>query len=147
MRWSRLKNNDPATMFSIVSEHVFPFLRNMAEEGTAHATHVKGARFTIPTAALLSKIATAGQNGQFRTPRHIIALMVEMTAPTPKDIICDPACGTCGFLIAAGEYLRENHPKIFHEKQSRDHFNEEMFHGFDFDSTMLRIGTMNMTLH
>ncbi|SHI10320.1 type I restriction-modification system subunit M [Bradyrhizobium erythrophlei] len=173
MRWSRLKNKDPATMFEIVSEHVFPFLRNMAEADTAHAAHMKGARFTIPTPALLakvvdllaeipmedrdtkgdlyeymlSKIATAGQNGQFRTPRHIIALMVDMMAPGPKDVICDPACGTCGFLVAAGEYLRENHPKLFQEKQSRNHFHEEMFHGFDFDGTMLRIGSMNMTLH
>jgi type I restriction enzyme M protein len=173
MRWSRLKNKDPATMFEIVSEHVFPFLRTMAEEGTAHATHMRGARFTIPTPTLLAKvvdlldgipmedrdtkgdlyeymlakIATAGQNGQFRTPRHIIALMVEMTAPTPKDFIVDPACGTCGFLVAAGEYLRDNHPKLFQEKESRDHFHEEMFHGFDFDGTMLRIGSMNMTLH
>jgi type I restriction enzyme M protein len=173
MRWSKLKNKDPATMFEIVSEHVFPFLRNMADADTAHATHMKGARFTIPTPALLakvvdlladipmedrdtkgdlyeymlSKIATAGQNGQFRTPRHIIALMVEMMAPGPKDVICDPACGTCGFLVAAGEYLRENHPKLFQEKVSRDHFHEEMFHGFDFDGTMLRIGSMNMTLH
>jgi type I restriction enzyme M protein len=73
--------------------------------------------------------------------------MVEMTAPTPKDVICDPACGTCGFLVAAGEYLRDNHPKLFHDVGKRDHFNQEMFHGFDFDSTMLRIGTMNMTLH
>jgi type I restriction enzyme M protein len=173
MRWSRLKNRDPATMFEIVTEHVFPFLRGMGDEGTAHATHMKGARFTIPTPALLAKvvdlladipmedrdtkgdlyeymlgkIATAGQNGQFRTPRHIIALMVEMTAPAPKDVICDPACGTCGFLVAAGEYLRNNHPKMFQEKASRDHFHEEMFHGFDFDGTMLRIGSMNMTLH
>jgi type I restriction enzyme M protein len=173
MRWSRLKNKDPGTMFTIVSEHVFPFLRTMADEDTAHATHMKGARFTIPTPALLAKvvdlladipmedrdtkgdlyeymlakIATAGHNGQFRTPRHIIALMVEMMAPNPKDVICDPACGTCGFLVAAGEYLRDNHPKLFHDKPSRDHFNEEMFHGFDFDGTMLRIGSMNMTLH
>src|SRR5882762_9242548 len=173
MRWSKLKNKDPGTMFEIVSEHVFPFLRNMAEADTAHATHMKGARFTIPTPALLakvvdqlaeipmedrdtkgdlyeymlSKIATAGQNGQFRTPRHIIALMVEMMAPGPKDVIVDPACGTCGFLVAAGEYLRDNHPKLFQEKESREHFHEEMFHGFDFDGTMLRIGSMNMTLH
>jgi type I restriction enzyme M protein len=173
MRWSRLKNRDPGTMFNIVSEHVFPFLRTMAEDGTAHATHMKGARFTIPTPALLAKvvdliadlpledrdtkgdvyeymlgkIATAGQNGQFRTPRHIIALMVEMTAPTPKDIICDPACGTCGFLVSAGEYLRDNHPRLFQEQESREHFHEGMFHGFDFDQTMLRIGSMNMTLH
>jgi type I restriction enzyme M protein len=73
--------------------------------------------------------------------------MVEMMAPGPKDVICDPACGTCGFLVAAGEYLRDNHPKLFQEKESRDHFHEEMFHGFDFDGTMLRIGSMNMTLH
>ncbi len=73
--------------------------------------------------------------------------MVEMMAPGPKDVIVDPACGTCGFLVAAGEYLRDNHPKLFHDKESRDHFHEEMFHGFDFDGTMLRIGSMNMTLH
>jgi type I restriction enzyme M protein len=173
MRWSRLKNQDAGTMFKIMSEHAFPFLRSMAEDGTAHATHMNGARFTIPSPALLvkvvdlidklpmqdrdtkgdlyeymlSKIASAGQNGQFRTPRHIIALMVEMTAPTPKDVIVDPACGTCGFLVQAGEYLRDNHPKLFHDQESRDHFNEGMFHGFDFDNTMLRIGSMNMTLH
>jgi type I restriction enzyme M protein len=173
MRWSRLKNKDAGTMFKIVSEHVFPFLRSMAEDGTAHATHMKGARFTIPTPALLTKvvdlidklpmedrdtkgdlyeymlakIATAGQNGQFRTPRHIISLMVEMTAPAPKDVICDPACGTCGFLVTAGEYLRDNHPRLFIEPETRGHFHEDMFHGFDFDQTMLRIGSMNMTLH
>jgi type I restriction enzyme M protein len=174
MRWSRLKNiSDPGKIFTMVSEHVFPFLRNMADADTAHATHMKGARFTIPSPGLLvkvvdlidklpmedrdtkgdlyeymlSKIATAGQNGQFRTPRHIIALMVDMMAPGPKDVICDPACGTCGFLVAAGEYLRENRPKLFQEKPTRDHFHEEMFHGFDFDGTMLRIGSMNMTLH
>jgi type I restriction enzyme M protein len=96
---------------------------------------------------MLAKIATAGQNGQFRTPRHIISLMVEMMAPGPKDVICDPACGTCGFLVSAGEYLRDNHPKLFQEKETREHFHEEMFHGFDFDGTMLRIGSMNMTLH
>ncbi len=173
MRWSRLKNQDPATMFEIVAEHVFPFLRTMAEDGTAHATHMKGARFTIPTPALLArvvdllanipmqdrdtkgdlyeymlgKIASAGQNGQFRTPRHIIALMVEMTAPGPRDVICDPACGTCGFLVAAGEYLRDNQPGLFRDVATREHFNAGMFHGFDFDGTMLRIGSMNMTLH
>ena len=132
MRWSKLKNKDPATMFEIVSEHVFPFLRNMAEADTAHATHMKGARFTIPTPTLLAKV---------------VDLLADMMAPGPKDVICDPACGTCGFLVAAGEYLRGNHSKLFQEKASRDHFHEEMFHGFDFDGTMLRIGSMNMTLH
>jgi type I restriction enzyme M protein len=147
-------------MFSLVAEHVFPFLRSMAEDGTAHVTHMKGARFTIPLAALLvkvvdlidklpmqdrdtkgdlyeymlSKIASAGQNGQFRTPRHIIALMVEMTASTPKDVICDLACGTCGFLVAAGKSARQPSEAVL-DQESRDHVNAEMFHGFDFDST------------
>ena len=96
---------------------------------------------------MLGKIATAGQNGQFRTPRHIIRLMVEMTAPTPKDIICDPACGTAGFLVAAGEYLRERHPDLLHDPKLKEHFHHRLFHGFDFDNTMLRIGSMNMLLH
>jgi type I restriction enzyme M protein len=96
---------------------------------------------------MLSKIATAGQNGQFRTPRHIIDLMVEMTAPTPKDVVCDPACGTAGFLVAVGESLRRHHPNLFHNPKSLIHFHNDLFHGFDFDSVMLRIGSMNMLLH
>ena len=96
---------------------------------------------------LLSEIAQAGKNGQFRTPRHIIRLMVELTAPGPRDVICDPACGTAGFLVAAGEYLREHRPEILRDPALREHFHHGMFHGFDFDNTMLRIGSMNMLLH
>jgi type I restriction enzyme M protein len=97
---------------------------------------------------MLGKIASAGQNGQFRTPRHIIKLMVDMAAPGPKDIICDPACGTAGFLITALEYLRTDHAEaIYRSEESRRRFNRGTFHGFDFDSTMLRIGSMNMLLH
>ncbi|NRB55514.1 MAG: SAM-dependent DNA methyltransferase [Salinicola sp.] len=97
---------------------------------------------------MLGKIASAGQNGQFRTPRHIIKLMTEMTAPTPSDVICDPACGTAGFLNAASEYLRQHHSgEIYRDETSRRRFNDETFHGYDFDSTMLRIGSMNMLLH
>jgi type I restriction enzyme M protein len=97
---------------------------------------------------MLGKIASAGQNGQFRTPRHIIQLMVDMTAPAPKDKICDPACGTAGFLIAASEYLTTHHSDaIYKDAASRRRFNEDTFHGYDFDSTMLRIGSMNMLLH
>ena len=97
---------------------------------------------------MLGKIATAGQNGQFRTPRHIIRLMVDMTAPTPKDVICDPACGTAGFLVAASEHLVEHHgDRIYKNAQARRRFNEGTFHGYDFDTTMLRIGSMNMLLH
>ena len=96
---------------------------------------------------MLGKIATAGQNGQFRTPRHIIKMMVDITAPKPSDIICDPACGTAGFLVAAAEYLREHHSEIFSDADAMRKFNQETFNGFDFDSTMLRIGSMNMLLH
>ena len=97
--------------------------------------------------SLLGKIASAGQNGQFRTPRHIIQLMVEMTAPQATDLICDPACGTAGFLVAVGEYLRQHHPNLLLTTKLREHFHHHMFHGFDFDNTMLRIGSMNMLLH
>lgn len=172
-RWSRFKNFAPAEMYEVVGEHVFPFLRELGGEGSTYGTHMRDARFTIPSPSLLqkavdgldkipmtdrdtkgdvyeymlAKIATAGQNGQFRTPRHIIQLMVEMTAPTPNDVICDPACGTCGFLVAAGEYIRERHPKALRNEKPNRHFHEEMFNGFDFDNTMLRIGSMNMLLH
>jgi len=172
-RWSRFKNMAPADMFTVVGEHVFPFLRTLGGEGSTYATHMRDARFTIPTPGLLqkavdgldgvpmvdrdtkgdvyeymlSKIATAGQNGQFRTPRHIIQLMVEMTAPTPTDVICDPACGTAGYLVAAGEYIRTRHPEALRDPKLNRHFHEEMFNGFDFDATMLRIGSMNMLLH
>ncbi len=97
---------------------------------------------------LLSKIATAGVNGQFRTPRHIIKMMVELTAPGPDDVICDPACGTSGFLVAAGDYLKEHRKEeIFYSKEKKDHYMNAMFHGFDMDRTMLRIGAMNMMTH
>lgn len=173
LRWSRFKNFGQAEMFTIVSEHVFPFLRGIGGDDSTYAHHMKDARFTIPTPGLLakvvdmldhvpmedrdtkgdlyeymlSKIASAGQNGQFRTPRHIIQLMVELTAPGPKDVICDPASGSCGFLVAAGEYLRKKHPEIFRNAKQREHFHHGMFHGYDFDNTMLRIGSMNMLLH
>ena len=68
-------------------------------------------------------------------------------APQPNEVISDPACGTCGFLVAAGEHLREHHPKLFHNKAQREHFQTKMFHAADFDASMLRIGAMNMTLH
>ena len=173
LRWSRFKSFEPREMFTVVDEHVFPFLRTLGGEGSAFSQHMKDARLGIPTPALLAKvveklddvrmddrdtkgdvyeymlgkIATAGQNGQFRTPRHIIALMVELTEPKPTDIICDPAAGTCGFLVAAGEYLRRRHPEVLRDPKLRKHFHDTMFNGFDFDGTMLRIGAMNMMLH
>lgn len=97
---------------------------------------------------LLSKISTAGRNGQFRTPRHIIHMMVELMKPTPKEMICDPACGTGGFLVGASDYLRETYRNdILMNKENRDHYMNHMFYGFDMDRTMLRIGAMNMMTH
>ena len=97
---------------------------------------------------LLSKIATAGVNGQFRTPRHIIKMMVELMAPGPDEVICDPACGTSGFLVAAGEYLKEHcKEEIFFDREKKNHYMNGMFHGYDMDRTMLRIGAMNMMTH
>lgn len=97
---------------------------------------------------LLSKISTSGRNGQFRTPRHIIRMMVEMMDPSADEIICDPACGTSGFLVASGEYLKETKKEeIFFDRQKKDHYMNHMFHGFDMDRTMLRIGAMNMMTH
>lgn len=97
---------------------------------------------------LLSKISQSGRNGQFRTPRHIIRMMVELMDPTAQEAICDPACGTSGFLVAAAEYLRETRrQEIFYSRENLEHYMDGMFHGFDMDRTMLRIGAMNMMTH
>lgn len=97
---------------------------------------------------LLSKISQSGLNGQFRTPRHIIKMIVRMTDPKADDVICDPACGTAGFLVEAGEYLKENKKnEIFYDNRNRAHYMNEMFYGYDMDRTMLRIGAMNMMTH
>jgi len=116
---------------------------NLIEEIPMHDRDTKGDLYEY----MLSKIASAGKNGQFRTPRHIIRMMVELTEPTPKDIISDPSCGTCGFLVASAEYLMEHHKDMLIDEKQKKHFHNDMFHGADFDSSMLRIGAMNMTLH
>jgi len=173
LRWSFFKNEAPQTAFDLVDKHVFPFLRSLGGDESTYAAHMEGARLTIPTPGLLArvvdllsdvpmnrrdtngdlyeymlgKLATSGQNGQFRTPRHIIELMVQLMAPTPKDEICDPACGTAGFLMAAARYVREQHPTVLTDAAQRSHYHASMFHGYDFDRTMLRIGSMNMLMH
>lgn len=97
---------------------------------------------------MLSKLATAGTNGQFRTPRHIIRMMVELLDLQPDDTICDPACGTSGFLVSAGEYLKDYYlDEIFYNKDTKAHYDSGMFTGYDMDRTMLRIGAMNMMTH
>lgn len=115
-----------------------------AQMEQAHSADVRGDIYEY----LLSKIATAGVNGQFRTPRHIIRMMVELTDPKADDVICDPACGTAGFLVSAGEYLKERRKEeIFFSREKKEHYMNHMFYGFDMDRTMLRIGAMNMMTH
>ena len=174
-RWSKFKNLGSADeMYDVVANGVFPFIKNLHQDGdSAYARYMGDAIFKVPTAAmltkivdgidklelgdedtkgdlyeyLLSKVATAGTNGQFRTPRHIIEMMVELTKPQPDDFIIDPAMGSAGFLIAAQTYLRNNHADLFLDAKKRDRFNNDMFYGNDMDRTMLRIGAMNMLLH
>jgi type I restriction enzyme M protein len=174
-RWSKFKNLGSAEeMYDLVLNGVFPFIKNLHQDGdSAYSKYMGDAIFKIPTAAmltkivdgidqlelgnedtkgdlyeyLLSKVATAGTNGQFRTPRHIIEMMVEITKPQPDDFIIDPAMGSAGFLIAAQNYLRKNHQDMFLDEKKRNHFNNDMFYGNDMDRTMLRIGAMNMLLH
>lgn len=179
-RWSSFKNlTDSEEMLHVVRDQAFPFIKNLGQATveSAYARHMKDAVFLIASPALLasvvgqveqipmedrdtkgdlyeymlSKLTTAGTNGQFRTPRHIIKMMVELMAPGPREIICDPACGTAGFLVAAADYLRDltdsDGNLVLNAPGNREHFNSQMFHGFDFDATMLRIGSMNLMLH
>ena len=155
-RWSKFKNLGSAEeMYELVLNGVFPFIKNLHQDGdSAYARYMGDAIFKIPTAAmlskivdgidklelgdedskgdlyeyLLSKVATAGTNGQFRTPRHIIKMMVELVKPSPDDTIIDPAMGSAGFLIEAQSYLRENHPELFLHQESLEHFNNTMFY-------------------
>ncbi|MCI8825228.1 MAG: SAM-dependent DNA methyltransferase [Lachnospiraceae bacterium] len=199
MRWSKFKHNDPREIYNVISQRVFPAIKNLKKghlpdfteqgelisnvdendtvelENTAFARYMGDAMFLIPTPQILQKIitglddlyehdiadldmqgdlyeymlgklATAGQNGQFRTPKHIREMMVELLEPTPDDIICDPACGTAGFLVSASEYVRKNYENSMTSEQW-EHFSGNAFTGFDTDRTMLRISAMNLMLH
>ena len=175
LRWSKFKNFEAETMYEIVANEVFPFIKNLhTNKDSAYAKYMGDAIFKIPTPLmlskiidgidnidmdenkdtkgdlyeyLLSKVATAGTNGQFRTPRHIIDMIVRLMKPTPQDVIVDPAAGSAGFLVSSQAYLRENHADLFLVQGLKEHFNNNMFYGFDMDRTMLRIGAMNMMLH
>ena len=175
MKWSVFRDLPAATMYEIVQNRVFSFIKNLhGDKDSAYSKYMADAIFKLPTPQLLEKIVTAmdeiewkkkdirgdvyeyllakiaaaGTNGQFRTPRHIIRMMVELLAPKPTDTICDPACGTSGFLVGAAQYLKETQQdEIFLDKKNKDHFNNDMFHGYDMDRTMLRIGAMNMMTH
>ena len=173
-RWSIFKNYPAEKMYRIVGEDVFPFIKSLSNnKNSGYAKYMDDAIFIIPTPImlqrvvtaidklkmkdrdtkgdvyeyLLSKLSTAGTNGQFRTPRHIIKMMVELMKPTPEDIIVDPAAGSAGFLVEAGEYLRNNRNDLFLTENLKEHFNNTMFYGLDMDRTMLRIGAMNLMQH
>ena len=152
---------------------VFEHMKSVGKEAGAFATYMKGASFEVKTPRLLdmvvqmidkipmedrdtkgdiyeyllSKLSTSGINGQFRTPRHIINMMVDMVQPNKEDVVCDPSSGTCGFLVSVGEYIHKNHPDWFYEEGFKQHFNNLMFSGIENDSSMLRIGSMNLQLH
>lgn len=176
MRWSKFKNRDARDIFEIVSQKVFPFIKNLnGENESAFSRYMETAMFVIPTAQVLQKIvtgledlyttditgldiqgdlyeymldrlSTAGHNGQFRTPKHIREMMVNLMKPSPDDYICDPACGTAGFLVSSAEYIRQHHESDMTSEQW-EHFTSTMFSGFDTDQIMLRISAMNMMLH
>ncbi len=188
LRWSKFKNLPAEEMLRVVRDDVFPHFRSLSGEGSTFAEYMKDAQLMIvkpsllvsavnmidalPLAEgdtkgdlyeyLLSKLTTAGINGQFRTPRHIIRLVVDMVEPKPNEVVGDPACGTAGFLVGVMEHLLEKYTSpqgiIVHDdgqktysgdllEPYRKHIQAGMFHGYDFDTTMLRIAAMNLMLH
>lgn len=190
LKWSQFKHLDVEKMFDVVSQKVFTAIKSMGGEASSFTAEMKDAVFMVPKPSLLqesvrlidginmddadtkgdlyeyllSKLATSGVNGQFRTPRHIIRMMVELMDPSSDDIICDPACGTAGFPINCLEFLLEKYTKpesVFTDEEGNihnkigdmmsndewEHFKTSMFYGFDFDPSMVRIASMNLMLH
>ena len=174
-RWHVFRHYEAEAMFKNMTDNVFPFIKEGLVSGkdTAFAKYMKDAIFIVPTARvlvrvvdalddldlnnkdimgdvyeyLLSQIAQSGTNGQFRTPRHIIKMMVELMQPTVADTICDPAMGSAGFICASAQYISEHYANELMKSENKKHYTTTMFTGFDTDQTMLRIGAMNMMLH
>jgi len=174
LRWHVFHNYEPGAMFSNIQNYVFPFIKQIGEgKDTAFSRYMKDTVFLIPTAKvlakvvdgidamdmnnkdimgdvyeyLLGKIAAAGENGQFRTPRHIINMMVQLMKPTLKDKILDPAMGSAGFLLESSTYISTHYAKELMKADNAKYYKSGMFSGFDTDQSMLRIGAMNMMLH
>jgi type I restriction enzyme M protein len=176
MRWSKFKDKDSREIFAIIGQKVFPFIKSLnGNKSSAFSRYMEDAMFLFPTPQVVQKVITgleelyehdiqdrdmqgdlyeymlgklsvAGQNGQFRTPKHIREMMVRLLAPTPDDRICDPACGTAGFLVSSAEYIRQQYESKMTAAQW-EKFAGDMFTGFDTDRTMLRISAMNLMLH
>ena len=174
LRWHVFHNFEPGAMFTNIQNYVFPFIKQIGEgKDTAFSRYMKDTVFLIPTAKvlakvvdgidamdmnnkdimgdvyeyLLGKIAAAGENGQFRTPRHIINMMVQLMKPTLKDKILDPAMGSAGFLLESSTYISTHYAKELMKADNAKYYKSGMFSGFDTDQSMLRIGAMNMMLH
>ena len=175
LRWNVFSNYNPADMFDTVKNYVFEFIKRLGggEDDTAFGKYMKNAVFLIPTPdvllsvvddmkgmeltdkdtmgdvyeELLKKMAAAGANGQFRTPKHIVDMIVALMRPTLKDRIADPAMGSAGFLVSGAAYAMREYDKQLYKPQNREWFKTQMFSGFDTDQSMLRIGAMNMMLH
>lgn len=174
LRWHKFKQLDPETMFRTVQRDVFPFIKHLnSGDDSAYSRFMGNANFLIasPRALvkivdgidtlemndrdtmgdvyeyILGKMAASGKNGQFRTPRHIIRMMVELMRPTLNDTICDPAMGSAGFIVEAAKYIKDHYSSELMMQHHNEHFRNTMLHGFDTDQTMLRIGAMNLMLH
>lgn len=175
LRWHNFKNKAPSEMYDLVRDYVFPFIKtvNGDSKESAFSRFMDDAVFLIPTAKVLSvcvdvlseidmsnkdimgdiyeyalgKMSSAGQLGQFRTPRHIIEMMVDLVKPTLDDTVLDPAMGSAGFLLGVAQYILQEHKNGLLNKEKAKHFKTTMFSGFDTDPSMLRIGAMNLLLH
>ncbi len=174
LRWRTFINFEPERMFNTIRNDVFPFIKNLNEgKESAYSRFMENAVFLVQSPRtlvkivegvnsldmnnrdtmgdvyeyVLGKMAASGNNGQFRTPRHIIRMMVELMQPTLKDTICDPAMGSAGFIVESAKYVKERYEKELLKQEYSKHYKNEMFHGFDTDQTMLRIGAMNLMLH
>lgn len=174
LRWSIFRNMEAEAMYRIISKDVFVFIKTLnSGKESAYSRFMASATFLIQSPRtlvkiveginaldmnnrdtmgdvyeyVLGKMAASGNNGQFRTPRHIIRMMVELMQPTLKDTICDPAMGSAGFIVEAAKYIQQNYKKELLKKEHADHYKSGMLYGFDTDATMLRIGAMNLMLH
>ena len=174
LRWSTFKNMEAEAMYKLISKDVFVFIKNLNDgKESAYSKFMQNATFLIQSPRslvkiiegidsldmnnrdtmgdvyeyVLGKMAASGNNGQFRTPRHIIRMMVELMQPTLKDTICDAAMGSAGFIVESAKYIQENYKTELLKKENSDHYKNGMLHGFDTDATMLRIGAMNLMLH
>lgn len=174
LRWSTFKNMEAEAMYKLISKDVFVFIKNLNDgKESAYSKFMQNATFLIQSPRslvkiiegidsldmnnrdtmgdvyeyVLGKMAASGNNGQFRTPRHIIRMMVELMKPTLKDTICDAAMGSAGFIVESAKYIQENYKTELLKKENSEHYKNEMLHGFDTDATMLRIGAMNLMLH